>query len=364
MKITAPKKVLADVLTAAVRGTSTRANLPVLYGVKITAGPEGVTLCATDLEQFVSVSSANFTTSKPGEVVVLGRLVESIVKKLPAGDVTLEANDSDGRVVISSGSARFSVVGLPVGDFPQVPKIGDSAVVEIEGQELADAISQAARAASSDEGRPILTGVLCAIEGDTMTMAATDSYRLTVRTLQVNAGGDSSVIIPGKLLHEVARHLGQQKVTLTLGEHQVGFDLGGTQIVSRLIEGKFPDYKQLIPSSYSHTLSGDRAKFTEAVGRMALVAKANTPVRLHLGEEVKLTATQTGVAEASETIDLSYDGDAMEVGFNPQFLLDGLGALQSDDFMLEFVDPGRPAMLQGAGAGEFQYLIMPVRLLT
>jgi DNA polymerase-3 subunit beta len=367
LKIQGEREALVEVGQAVSRVVSTRSALPVLSGIRITAGEGEVVFDATDLELFVSVR-ADFAVDEPGSVVVPGRLLGDILRSLPSGRVGIEGREADGRVWVRGGHSEFSVTALPVADFPAVPDMPAAEAARVEAQELARALRQAVRAASTDEGRPVLTGVLWSVDGGTLRLAATDSYRLAVRELPVKEGPSTAEsVIPGRALAEFARHLGSgdEEARIWLGETQGGFEAGRTRMVTRLIEGKFPDYKQLIPSAYPNRLVADRELLRQAIERMGLIAKANTPVKVHLGDEVQLTATQTGVADASEIVEgVTYEGEPMVVGFNPRFFTDGLEDLDSEQAIIELIDPGRPALLRGEGRDEFMYLLMPVRLWT
>lgn len=365
MKIQGEREALVEIGQAVSRVVSSRSALPVLSGIRITAGDGEVVFDATDLELFVSVR-ADFGIDEPGSVVVPGRLFGDILRSLPSGRVMIEGREADGRVRVRGGTSEFSVTALPVADFPAIPDMPAGEAAVVDGEELAHALRQAVRAASADEGRPVLTGVLWSVEGGVLRLAATDSYRLAVRELPVKEGPSTAeAVIPGRALAEFARHLGGDgsEARIWLGETQGGFETGRTRMVTRLIEGRFPDYKQLIPTSYPNRLVVDRDGLRQAVDRMGLVAKANTPVKVHLGDEVQLTATQTGVADASEIVDGAvYEGEAMVVGFNPRFLTDGLDDLDAERAVVELIDPGRPALVRGEGHDEFLYLLMPVRL--
>jgi DNA polymerase-3 subunit beta len=223
------------------------------------------------------------------------------------------------------------------------------------------------RAASTDEARPVLTGVLWAVDGGTLRLVATDSYRLAVRELVVKEGpAEGSAIVPGRALGEFGRHLagiGDGEAEVRLGESQVEFLVGRIRLVTRLIEGEFPNYRQLLPEGYKYRLSVARDALLEAVERVGLVAQANTPLRLHLEDEIKVTAIESGVAEGWEAVaDANYTGEPMVAAFNPRFLADGLEALDTERAVLEFSDPPKPALVKGEGRDDYVYLVMPVRL--
>lgn len=364
MRIVGEKDVLAEAAQSVLRVVTGRATLPVLGGVKITAGPEGVEFAGTDLEIFVRVRG-DFGVEEPGEAVVPGRLFGDIVRSLPPGAITIAG--SEGEVRVEGGRSEFALSALPVSDFPEIPEIADTNICKVAGSELAKALRQVVRAASSDEARPVLTGVLWGIEGGSLRLVATDSYRLAVRELLVKEGPtDSRAIVPGRALGEFGRHLagvGESEAEIRLGDSQAEFVVGRTRLVTRLIEGEFPNYRQLLPEGYKNRLIVPREALAEAVERVGLVAQANTPLRLHLGDEVKVTAIESGVAEGWELIsDASYSGEPMVAAFNARFLGDGLEAIETEKAVLEFSDPLKPALVKGDDREDYVYLVMPVRL--
>ncbi|MBW3588074.1 MAG: DNA polymerase III subunit beta [Actinobacteria bacterium] len=364
MHIEGEKEALLEVGQSVLRAVSPRATLPVLGGVKIEAGRDNVKFVATDLEMFLTVQG-DFAVKEQGAVVVPGRLFGDILRNLPSGKVSIRG--ADGEVRIEAGRSEFAVTGFPVADFPSMPEVKESQRCQIAGAELARALRQVVRAASPDEGRPVLTGVLWSVEGSTLRLVATDSYRLAVRELVIKEGAESgTAIIPGRALAEFGRHLagiGEDEVSVWLGDSQAVFSAGSTTLVTRLIDGEFPDYRKLIPESHTKHLKVATEPFAQAVERVGLVARENTPVKIHLGEEVQLTATEAGVADAWEALEeVEFEGDPMVIAFNPRFLSDGLEGLESQTAVMEVTDPARPAVLKGVEREEFIYLLMPVRL--
>ncbi|HLF70301.1 MAG TPA: DNA polymerase III subunit beta, partial [Actinomycetota bacterium] len=209
--------------------------------------------------------------------------------------------------------------------------------------------------------------VLWSIEGETLRLVATDSYRLAIREVTLKeGGGERKAIIPSRALAEFSRHLAGSNDTtaeIWLGETQAAFTAGKVRLVTRLIEGEFPNWRHLVPEGYESTLVVEREGFQRAVERVGLVARANTPVRFHLAQEVQLTATESGVADASEIVEEAvYNGKDMVVAFNPRFFIDGLEGLESEKAELQLIDPAKPAIIRAAGAEEYTYLLMPVRL--
>jgi len=364
MRIESEREALAEVGQSVLRIVSPRTTLPVLGGVKITAAEKKVTFAATDLEVFLTVTG-DFTVVEEGSVVVPGRLFGDILRSLGPGKVSIDGNE--GEVRIEAGRTEFSVTGFPVADFPQMPEIEQKAVTRVPSQELAKALKQVVRAASTDEARPVLTGVLWTIESGSLKLVATDSYRLAVKDVVVKEGpGEGKAIIPGRALAEFSRHLSnstEAEAEIWLGESQAEFGAGQTRLVTRLIEGEFPNWRHLIPQGYQNKLTIAREGFLKAVERVGLVARANTPVKFHLADEVQLTATEAGVADASEILeDAKYEGEPMVVAFNPRFFNDGLDGIDEEKVELEVIDPTKPAILRPAGGEDFIYLLMPVRL--
>lgn len=363
MRIRAEKEELVEIGQAVLRVVSPRATLPVLGGVKVVAGREGVEFAATDLEQFIGVKGVVVVESE-GTVVVPGRLFGEILRSLPPGPVTIEG--VEGEVRISAGRTEFSVHGFAAADFPVVPEVPEGVVTRVAGSELARGLRQVVRAAGTDEARAVLTGVLWVLEAGVLRLVSTDSYRLAVREIPVKEGpAEGRAIVPGRALAEFARHLagiGDGEAEVVLGGSQAAFSAGDVRLVTRLIEGEFPNYKQLLPQGYPHRLSLEREPFLEAVQRIGLVAQANTPVKIHLGSEIQVTAVESGVAEGSEVIAGDYAGEEMVVAFNPHFLADGLEGVETERVEIELADPLKPAVVRGVDEASFVYLLMPVRL--
>jgi DNA polymerase III subunit beta len=238
--------------------------------------------------------------------------------------------------------------------------------VTLPASAMADALRQVVRAASTDDARAVLTGVLLAAEDDGLRMVATDSYRLAVRALPESSvlSSGQKVIIPGRALGELSRVIGDvENLTVRLGEREATFESGTTRVSTRLIEGEFPNYRNLLPSSYPNLLTFGKAAMLEAIRRVKILAQDSTPVRLTLGgDTVQLTAITQDVGNATEEIDATYDGTEMTVAFNPDYLSAGIDAIDSDDVTLATMDPMKPAVLRGVGHDDYLYLLMPVRV--
>lgn len=368
MKLRIERDALVDQLTLASRGVNARGGgLFVLTGLHLRADADGLAVTGTDLDLTVR-AQLRTAVDTAGETVVPARLLTDIARALPPGEVDVEAEDDE--VQISSGRAQFSVRTLPTADFPTLPQpAGDD--VTVLAADLAEAFRQVVRAASSDDARPILTGVLMAARGDGLRLVATDSYRLALRDLPEARvlEADQQVLVPSRALEELGRILDPSKdVSMRLGEREVTFEVSGeaqsAQVTCRLIAGDFPSYEPLIPDSHDNRLEIDRAALLDGARRLRLLARdTNAPLRMELQpESIQLTVISQDVGSASEDIDASYEGETTTVAFNPDYLIEGLEAAGGDTVEIVRLDALKPAVLRTPGQGEFLYLLMPVRV--
>lgn len=377
MKFRCERDDLLNGVQFASRAISNRATLPVLSGLKIEAAEDGrVSLAATDLELTME-TAIRTAVDEPGRAIVPGRLFGEMTRSLGAGQVTVGAGEAE--VEIGSGRGQFRVKALAPDDYPALPledpSTTDASVeVSVDAETLAGALAQVVRAASPDETRQILTGVLCEIDEGSLTLAATDSYRLAVRKVEApGAAGRRDVVLPARTLSELARALGSgASVTASIKENLVAFSIGQAgdegqtleqaTIGSRFIEGEFPKYRQLIPEGYPNKLEVDRDALLEVTKRVGLLAQNNLPVKLQLGSELEVSAHTPDVGEGQEIIDADYSGEPLVIAFNPQFLYDGVSAIQSPRVTIDVADGLKPAIIKGADDTDFTYLLMPVRL--
>jgi DNA polymerase III subunit beta len=354
--------VLAEALGTTTRAVAARGGaLPVLAGVRLELLGDRLVLTGSDLDLTIQV-----TTSVSGGsdgVCVLPRLAVDIVRALEPGAVEIEAEDDEAR--ITAGRSQFSVRLLPADDFPRLAD-APTGEVTLDGAAFADALRQVVRAASHDDARPILTGVHMAAEGDGLRLVATDSYRLAVRDLvgvSVLAEGQQ-VLVPSRALGELARLLpGEGEVRLHLGERDAAFEVGDTRVTTRLIEGEFPNYRQLIPPNQPNRLTVGREALLEAVRRVKLLAREATPVRLAMSADAfDLVAVTQDIGQAHESLDATYEGTELTVAFNPDYLLQGVEVAPGDEVTIETVDALKPALVRCDAHPEFLYLLMPVRV--
>jgi len=367
MKLSVPRDSLSAALQLVGRAVSTRGALPSLGGVLVVAGESSLTLRATDMELALTAGADSAKVEREGTVLLPGRLFADVVRSLPPGDVELELRTEQRDVEIAAGGARFHLRTLPAEDFPRLPE-PEGETARLPAAPLAETIDLVARAASRDEVRPILTGVLVQTEGSKLTMVATDSYRLSVKhtTLEAEVAEQLDANVPARALRELARIVttdGAEEVEIALPRNQIVFRVGGTVLSSRLIEGQFPSWRQLIPESFEHDVRLPREEFLEIARRISQLAQRNAPLRLAFEEGQLTVAAETpDIGDASEAMPAPYSGEPLEIAFNPQFLVEGIESVATEQVAIQLSSPLRPGLLRPVDGDEFSYLVMPIRL--
>ena len=367
MKFTISRERFLGHLGIAVRGVSTRSAIQTLSGVLIRAGEEGIELQTTDMELGVRVRAGD-DAEREGEAVVPGRLLLDVVRALPREEVTLEHRAGERDVEVVSGPATFHLRTLPPEDFPRLPSADPETAVGVPTAAFVDTVARVARAASRDETRPHLTGVLVSAAEHELRMVATDSYRLSVKETRLERPlqGSLEVNVPARTLQELGRIAatgGPEEITIAALDNQVVFGVGDVTLSSRLVEGRFPNYRQLLPESYEHELRLSGGELLEVVRRISLLAQKNAPLRLRFSQGALEVSAQTpDVGQASESLPVPFQGEPIEIGFNPEFLRDGLESAESEELVLRLISPLRPGLIQSGDEGEFMYLVMPIRL--
>jgi len=363
VKFRCERDVLTDAVSTAGRAAASRGGaLPVLSGVRAELAGDRLTVTGSDLDLTISVTTT-VNGETDGVAVVPAKLASDIVRSLEPGAVSFEVVDEEVR--ITSGRSDFSLRLIPADEFPHLAEPAGDAVT-LAASDFAAALHQVVPAASADDSRPILTGVLLAAEPEGLRLVATDSYRLAVRDLPgttVLAEGQS-VLVPSRALGELGRLLGDaEEVTLRLGERDASFEVGDVRLSTRLIEGEFPNYRGLIPASHPNRLTVGREVLLDAVRRVRLMARESTPVRLVMkGDSLELLAVTQDVGQAHEELDARFDGTELTVAFNPEFLIQGAEVTAGDEITLETIDALKPALLKSPDSPEFLYLLMPVRV--
>ena len=378
MKIQVERDVLADAVAWTARALPARPTVPVLAGMRLQAGDD-LTLSSFDYDVSAQ-ATIPVITEEEGSALVSGRLLAEISRSLPARPVQITSEG--GKAILSCGSATFTLLTMPEEEYPALPEMPPAAGT-VGSDAFASAVSQSATAAGRDDTLPALTGVRIEIEGDTLTLISTDRYRLAVRELRWSPARpdlSAAVLVPARALAETARALtsgAEVAIALALpgdgadgvgGDGMIGFEGGGRQATTRLLGGEFPRHQALLPSHASYTAELSTPLLAEAVKRVALVAERNTAVRLaYTPGQLVLEAGTGDEAQAVEVLEASFDGDEeLSIAFNPQYLLDGLAAIDSDTVRMSFTEPGKPALITGKpapdGQPDYRYLLMPIRL--
>jgi DNA polymerase III subunit beta len=363
LRITVSKDELASRLAIVARGVSTRTAVLVLGGIQLRAQDGRLHLAATDMEVSLR-TELECSVDGEGSVVVPGRLLLDISRSLPDSDVTIEHKPEEAVVVVTSGTANYRLHTYSSEDFPRLPDVELSSLHTVDRDALIDTVARVGRSASRDESRPVLTGILVRFEPGKIVMAATDSYRLAVKETPVEGTlPDLEAIIPARALQELARIAsGTDALQHGLQENHVVFGADGTWLTTRRIDGQFPNYRQLLPEQFDHELVLPRDELLEVVRRVSLMAQRNSPLRLRFAEgELTVSAVTQDVGEARESLPAPFTGEAMEIGFNAEFLRDGLESVEADSIKFKLISPLRPAVLEG-DSDDYVYLIMPIRL--
>jgi DNA polymerase III subunit beta len=367
VKISLEREALLGQLQTASRVASTRSAIQALSGVQLAVSSEGSELRATDMDVGLRVPLQGEVV-RDGVVVLPARLLLDVVRSLPAEQVSLELRPAEQDVEIVSGNATFHIRTLRTEDFPPFPEPDPESSVSLPVEAFISTALKVAGSASRDETRPVLTGILVSASERELRMVATDSYRLSVKetTLETPLSAGFEVNVPARALQELARigsHADGEELKVSVRQNQVLFLLGGVVLSSRLIDGQFPNYRQLLPESFEHELTLSGAELTDVVRRISLLAQRNAPLRLAFQPGELIVSAQTpDVGEARESLPVAFQGDPLEIGFNPEFLRDGLEAVEQADVVLKLISPLRPGLIEAADGSGFKYLIMPIRL--
>jgi DNA polymerase-3 subunit beta len=363
LRITVPKDELVSALGVVSRAVSTRTSVQILSGILIEAQGGELRLAATDMELSLRATAAA-QTEGDGSIVLPGKTLTDIAKLLPGDEVVIEHRPAESVVHITAGSAEYTLHTYNPEDFPRLPELDGAPTFAVDRESLLETIHRVARAASRDESRPVLTGILVSFTGGKIVMAATDSYRLAVKETELSGSApELEAIVPSRALQELARvATSGDTVEVGVHENQVLFALDGVWLTTRRIDGQFPNYRQLLPEAFEHELTLPRAELLDVVRRAAVMIQRATPLQLRFAEgELTVIARTHDVGESKESMPVGFTGDTLEIGFNADFLRDGLESMDGDDVRFKLISPLRPAVIQGEG-DDFTYLVMPIRL--
>ncbi len=366
MEIKCVKENLLNGIQAVQKAVSTRTTLPILTGILFRTDEDKITLSATDLEIAIECKVDANILSK-GAAVVPARLIGDIIRNLPEAAIKMISSPNNNQLKILCEQVEFDIKTLPPEDFPRFPEIPAKPGYTVATDLLTEMVKQVARAASHDETRPVLTGVLVNIAKERLKMVATDSYRLAVKEIKSKKGVEDKVrvVVPARTLEELIKIIPPERkeVDIVLTENQIIFNLGDVILISRLIEGQFPNYQQLLPEEHKMRVEVDKEKFMGAVKRISLLALNNSPLKVSVKEsKMKISAQTAEVGLATEEIAVKKKGEDMDIALNAQFLMDGVTSVEGDVVVFEVLDPLKPGLIRSAAGGDFLYLIMPVRI--
>ena len=363
MKFKCEKEILEKTFSLARKATPNRSGSnPVLSGLFLELKKDKLVVIGSDLDLTIRIE-IKVGGEEEGKVVIPGALLADIIRVLDNGQISFVVRDEE--IQINSGKSEFNLRTLPVYEFPKFEEPGGNEAT-LDTKSLANAFEQVVKAASMDDARPILTGVLLAAEQEGLRLVATDSYRMAIRDIPGTEilSRDELVLIPSRALDVVKRILGDgNELSVVLGEKEAVFKIGDTSIVTRLIEGEFPNYKGLIPEKNKNKLIINREETLAALQRVKLLAREATPIRLSMTDKkIELLAIEQDIGQATEIIDGTYSGEEITVAFNPDYLIDGLDVISTEEVSLETTDALKPAILKGLNEETFLYLLMPVRV--
>ena len=362
MKFRCDRDDLVEALNTAGKAVTNRATLPVLNGLHLNLEKNILVITGSDLDLTITVT-VDVAGEKDGVSVIPAKLLSDVVRSVEDGIVDLTVEETDLQVI--AGRSEFALRTIPSDEYPIFDEIA-SEPVNVDATMLVKALEQVTPAASSDDSRPILTGVYMVAEKEGFRLVATDSYRLAVRDMPGSSllAGQPPILVPSRALTELARLLeGNKEVSLHLGDKEASFVVNNVKMTTRLIEGEFPDYKRLVPEDNPNKMTANRSELRDAVKRVRLLAQEATPIRLEMtASGLQLIAKTQDIGEAHETVDASYIGDDLTIAFNAEYLLKGLEIAPGEEITLETRDNQKPAVLKADEHQEFLYLLMPVRI--
>lgn len=367
MNLTCDREKLLEAIQTCQRAISGKSMLPILSGILFKSDKNHLRLSSTDLE--ISIRTDLETDIKEGgSLVVPARLILDILSNLESETVELNLIKEKSQLEIKAGESKFNLSVYFEEDFPKIPEGSDSPACSLKNEDFIRAAKEVIKASSKDESKPLLTGVLVEINTDTLRMVATDSYRLAVYENKIEGGPaqEIKIIVPARSLRELIRIVSPKEsgqISINLTENQAIFRTESAELISRLIDGDFPNYKQLLPEGYEKIIKINKAKAMGSIKRTAIMAQNSSPIKFTAtNKQLVMSAMTQDVGEATEKMEADYSGDEIKIAFNPEYLIDGISSIETEEVAIEITDPIKPAMIKPVGDTSFQYLIMPVRL--
>ncbi|MCH5304285.1 MAG: DNA polymerase III subunit beta [Ruminococcus sp.] len=366
MKITFIKDDLVDAISKVSSSVATKADVPALTGILLTAKDKVLTLTGYDLEIGVKATITDVIIQEEGDIVISAKLLNDLVKKAKDFRVTLVTDKKFG-ITVTSGKSKFKLIGMSPNEYPSLPSVEEEESFILDGKTIKGIVSETAYANSSDTTKPIYTGSLFQIENKTLTVVAVDGYRMAIVTEPVSEEINTSLVIPGKSLKTLVRLISDKNtVRFSAGKRFISFSIENYTVYSRIIEGTFLDYKQTIPKECKTTVTMKTNELTEAIERLSLVVaneKVKSPVRVFVSEKGILKLNQkTSMADGEDELEVKVEGENVEIGFNNQFLLDALKSIESDEIKLSFNGSLAPMTITPVNSDAQLALVVPMRM--
>jgi DNA polymerase-3 subunit beta len=364
MKIVCNKTLLVNAINTSQKAVSGKSTIQILEGLYLEAANNKLKIVGNDLEIGIE-STIECEVEEAGSIVLNSRMFGEIVRKLPEGNVSI-VSDEQYNTLIKSKNSKFNIKGITSADYPLLPSIESSEFFQISQDLLKNMIRQTIFAVSTDENKQILTGSLFEIDNNDLNIVSVDGYRLAQRKARVLSDKNLSAVIPGKTLNEVYKILEQeeQQVSITIGKNQILFEFGNCRVVSRLLEGKFLNYKEIIPKEFETKAKLNTKELLESVERASLISREDKkyPVKFNLGDEKIMISSYSEIGNVQEEVAANIEGKDLEIGFNPKYFMDALRAVEYDDITLNFTTSYGPCVIESPQEENFIYLILPVRL--
>ncbi|MCI8624541.1 MAG: DNA polymerase III subunit beta [Provencibacterium sp.] len=364
MKVICNKEKLCEAVANVSRAVASKSTILALEGILLKAEGSTLTLTGYDLELGIT-TLLEAEVGEPGEIILTARLFSDMIRRMPYETITIE---SDQKLLthIVSGAAEYTILGLDPQEFPELPAIGEAALLSLQGETLKSMIDQTLFAVAVSDAKPVHKGSLFDLKDGMLTVVSVDGYRLALRREALNAEEESSFVIPGKTLSEVSKLIGgeDKKIELSVSSKYIIFRIGGYQVLSRLLEGEFLDYRAAVPKQHTTEITVSTRSMVDSIERISLLIsdKLRSPLKIRFTDSHIQSSCSTAIGKANDTIACQMTGDEVEMGFNSKYLLDALRACETDEAVLQLGGPLAPMKVVPKDSEAFLFLVLPVRL--
>jgi DNA polymerase-3 subunit beta len=363
MKIITTKSTLLESINIVQKAVPSKTTLPILEGILFDAKNGKLKLTATDLEIGIETLSS-VDVIEPGKIVLSSRMIGEIVRKLPDADIEIETAERN-LVYIKSEGSNFKIVTLPCDEYPELPAVKKETGITLKQNVLKDMIRKTIFAVSSDEVRPILTGVLFDVSGDKLTMVALDGFRMAVKQNKILNDNNFKIVIPGKTLSEIGKIINENEeaVNIYFSKNHIQVQIEDTIIISRLLEGEFINYKQIIPEEYKIKVKVSSNTLMEACDRAALFARdsSNNMIKFEINEDLMVIMSNSQNGDVHEEVKIQKEGNDIEIAFNAKYFIDVLKVIDGEEITIEFTTNVSPSIIRPCDNDEYLYLVLPAR---